>query len=143
MKLRRQSHCVYYCQYHLVVGTRYRRKILKHGLGQYLRYLIRAIPRRIPELVIEEVNTDEDHVHILLSLAPKMAVSEAVRLIKCNTARAMGKKFPYLKNVYHDGDAGIWSDGYFVSTVGVNEKIIRKYIEQQGQEDSGQAQLKL
>ena len=53
----------------------------------------------------------------------------------------MVKKFKYLEKVYCDGDSGIWSTGYFMSTVGANEKIIKQYIEMQGKEDSGQAQL--
>ncbi len=59
-------------------------------------------------------------MHILLSIAPKMAVSEAVRILKCNTAREMVKKFKYLEKIYYDNDSGIWSVGYFVSTVGAN-----------------------
>ena len=69
-------------------------------------------------------------------------ISQVVRIIKSNTSRDLKKKFKFLKDVYWGSD-GIWSDGYFVSTVGVNEEIIKKYIEQQGKEDSGQAQLVL
>ena len=58
------------------------------------------------------------------------------------TSKDIKKKFNFLKDVYWGTD-GIWSDGYFVSTVGINEEIIKKYIEQQGKEDSGQAQLVL
>ncbi len=54
----------------------------------------------------------------------------------------MKRKFEYIRKAYWCRD-GIWSDGYFVSTVGVNESVIRKYIEKQGQEDSGQAKLVL
>ncbi len=104
---------------------------------------MRAIHRRSPEIEILEVNTDLDHIHLLVSLPPRMAVAEAVRILKSNTARMMVKKFPFLKELYYDREAGIWSTGYFVSTVGVNEKIIRKYIDMQGQEDSGQAKLDL
>jgi len=143
MKLSRQSHCVYYARYHLIFTTRFRRKILKCGMGDYLCTVTRAIERCYPEIQIFELNTNNDHIHILASVAPKMAISEAVRILKCNTARAMVKKFKYLEKVYQDGDSGIWSTGYFMSTVGVNEKIIKKYIEMQGKEDSGQAQLEL
>ena len=143
MEFRRQSHCVYYTRYHLVFSTRYRRKVLKRGMGAYVSSLARAVVRRHPEIEIVEVNTDEDHIHLLIGLAPKMAVSEAVRVLKANTARGMVRKFPYLEKVYWDGDSGIWSTGYFVSTVGVNEETIQKYIEQQGREDSGQAKLDL
>jgi len=102
---------------------------------------MKAIERCHPEIKIFELNTNEDHIHISASVAPKMAISEAVRILKCNTARPMMKKFKYLEKVYCDGDSGIWSTGYFVSTVGANEKIIKQYIEMQGKEDSGQAQL--
>jgi putative transposase len=116
---------------------------LKQGIGEYLCTIMKAIERCYPEIQIFELNTDKDHIHILCSIAPKMAVSDAVRILKCNTARKMMKKFKYLENVYHDGDSGIWSAGYFMSTVGANEKVIKKYIEMQGEEDSGQAQLEL
>lgn len=112
-------------------------------MGDYLCVAMKAIERRHPEVQIFELNTNEDHIHILASVAPKMAISEAVRILKCNTARAMVKKFKYLEKVYQDGDSGIWSGGYFMSTVGVNEKVIKKYIEMQGKEDSGQAELEL
>ena len=69
-------------------------------------------------------------------------MGQVVRILKSNTSRDLKKKFPFLKEVYWGTD-GIWSDGYFVSTVGVNEHIIKKYIENQGKEDSGQAQLVL
>ena len=108
-----------------------------------MRYLMNTIMRRHPEIEVFEVNTDEDHIHLLLSIAPKMAVSEAVTLLKSNTARMMSKKFPFLKHVYRDMKDSIWSPGYFVSTIGLDEKTIKKYIELQGKEDSGQAKLEL
>ena len=89
------------------------------------------------------MNTDIDHIHLLVSLSPKMAVSEAVRILKVNTARPMVHKFPFLKHVYFGMNDSIWSPGYFVSTVGVNESTIESYIALQGREDSGQAQLVL
>ena len=60
-----------------------------------------------------------------------------VRLFKTNTARKIKTKFNFLKKTYYGSD-GIWSDGYFVSTVGVDETIIARYIENQGKEDIGQ-----
>ena len=71
-----------------------------------------------------------------------MSVGSAVRIIKSNTARALKQKFPFLKELYWGTD-GIWSDGYFATTVGINEQMIKQYIEQQGQEDTGQAKLAL
>lgn len=103
---------------------------------------IKEVKEHYPELDILEINHDIDHIHILVIIPPKMSVSQAVRILKSNTSRDLKKKFPFLKKVYWGTD-GVWSDGYFVSTVGVNERVIRDYIEKQGQEDSGQAQLVL
>jgi putative transposase len=69
-----------------------------------------------------------------------MSVGSVVRIVKTNTSRGLKQKFPFLKQVYWGTD-GIWSEGYFASTVGVNEEIIKRYIEHQGKQDSGQAKL--
>ncbi|MEW6184082.1 MAG: IS200/IS605 family transposase [Bacillota bacterium] len=140
MKYRKQGHCVYYTQYHLVLVAKYRRKIFVAGVMGYLKELLKRIKDYYPDIAISEVKSDEDHVHFLVSIPPKLAVGKVVGIIKANTARELKSKFVFLKKVYW-GDDGIWSDGYFVSTVGIDEEIIRKYIERQGQEDSGQAQL--
>jgi len=75
-------------------------------------------------------------------IPPKYAVSKVVETIKKNTSRSLREKFRFLDEVYWD-DKGIWGKGYFVSMVGINEQIIRKYIELQVKEDTGQAQLEL
>lgn len=142
MEYRRQTHAVFHTRYHVVFTTKFRRKLLKRGIGQYLRYLILSLQRQHPELHIIEVNTDTDHVHILLSIAPKLSVADAVKIIKINTARLLKKKFPFLITGYFDTQT-IWSIGYFVSTVGITEAVIQRYIELQGKEDSGQATLAL
>ena len=94
----------------------------------------------MPEVEMLEVNHDEDHIHLLLSIPPKMSVSDVVRRIKSITGRLLKKKFEYMRKAYWGVD-GIWSDGYCVSTVGLNEDTIRRYIEKQGHEDRGQACL--
>ena len=75
-------------------------------------------------------------------IPPKYSVSQVVETLKKNTSRQLRKKFRFLESVYWD-HGGIWSRGYFVSTVGINEEIIRKYVEYQGKEDTGQAELAL
>lgn len=142
MKYRKQSHCVYWCEYHLVFATKYRRKIFNDGIFSYMKARLKEVREHYPMVDILEINHDADHIHLLLVIPPKMSVGQVVRILKSNTSRDLKKKFPFLKDVYWGTD-GIWSDGYFVSTVGVNEKIIKKYIENQGKEDSGQAQLVL
>ena len=74
---------------------------------------------------------------MLISIPPTMNVGKAVGLIKQNMARNLKQKFPFLKEVYW-GTESIWSEGYFASTVGVTDAMIRKYIEDQGKKDAGQ-----
>lgn len=143
MKYSRQTHAVYHTRYHLVFATKYRRKVFaKPGMASYMKVIMTTIPRRHPEIEVLEVNTDKDHIHLLISIAPKMAIADAVRILKSNTGRMMVKRFPFIKQVYN-GEMSLWSIGYFVSTVGVNEKTIEAYIQHQGLEDSGQAMLEL
>jgi putative transposase len=142
MEYRRQTHAVFHTRYHIVFTTKFRRKLFKRGIGQYLKRLVFGLQRQHPELHIIEVNANEDHIHILLSIAPKLSVANAVGIIKANTARQLKKKFPFLVTGYFDTQT-IWSIGYFVSTVGITESVVQKYIEMQGKEDSGQAKLVL
>jgi len=141
MKIRKQGHCAYKCEYHLVITTKYRRKIFNNGSFQYFCEVMKGVLiEGMPEVEMLEVNHDEDHIHMLLSIPPKMRVSDVVMRIKSITGRLLKKKFEYMKKAYWGVD-GIWSDGYFVSTVGLNEDMIRRYIEKQGYEDRGQACL--
>ena len=96
----------------------------------------------MPEVIILTMNHDKDHIHLHVSIPPKIRVSDAVRSIESISRRLLKKKFEYMRKAYWGID-GIWSDGYFVSTVGINENTIKRYIEHQGQEDLGQAQLEL
>mgnify|MGYP006301965605 CR=1 FL=1 len=88
---------------------------------------IKEMVDHYPEIEVLEINHDEDHVHMLVSIPPKFSVSKVVGIIKANTSRGLKSKFEFLKKVYWGTD-GVWSDGYFVSTIGINEKIIQKYI---------------
>ncbi len=97
---------------------------------------------KVPEVKVLTMNHDEDHIHIHISIPPKMRVSDVVRTIKSISGRLLKKKFEYIRKAYWGVD-GVWSDEYFVSTIGIDEMIIQRYIEHQGQEDKGQAQLVL
>ena len=122
--------------------TRYRRKILVKGVRNYLEIKLQEIWKYYPEWEYIEIGINSDHVHLHMIIPPKYAVSEVVETIKKNTSRSLREKFRFLDRVYWD-NKGIWGKGYFVSTVGINERIIRKYIELQGKEDAGQAELEL
>jgi putative transposase len=93
-----------------------------------------------PDWYYVEIGIDKDHVHVHMIIPPKYSVSRVVETIKKNTSRALRQKFShFLKKVYWD-EGGIWSKGFFVPTVGINEEIIRRYVQKQGEEDAGQAQ---
>ena len=140
MEYRKQAHAVYYTRYHIVLSTKYRRKVLKGGVGKYLDQVVHQISKYIPDIEILEVNANIDHLHMMVVIPPKYSVSQVVQMIKANTARELREKFTFLDKVYW-GIKGIWSIGYFVSTIGINEETIKKYIQMQGKEDSGQAKL--
>ena len=134
---RRDNHCVYLCDYHLVFATKYRRDCITTEIWKHLYQKLLEITAHYPKLYVKEANHDVDHVHLLISIPPQMRVCDAVRLIKTNTARHIKERFPILKQYYWGSD-GMWSDGYFVSTVGVNADIIKRYIEKQGALDTAQ-----
>ena len=137
MELVSLSHCVYHCNYHLIICTKYRRKVFNDGIFAYFNIKLAELEEHYPLIKIKTINHDQDHLHLLISIPPTINVGKIVGLIKQNTARELKQKFTFIKQVYW-GTESVWSEGYFVSTVGINEKIIQKYIENQGKKDSGQ-----
>ena len=142
MEIIKLAHCVYQCDYHIVLVTRYRRKVLNEGIFAYIEKKLAEITGHYPLIKIKVGKQDRDHVHMLVSIPPTMAVGNAVGIIKQNIAREIKQKFPFLKQVYWGSD-GVWSDGYFVSTVGINEEVIKAYIESQGKKDTGQTKFEI
>ena len=140
MRLRKSAHSVYRTQYHIVWITRYRRKILNKGVSAYLETKLQEVRKYYPDWEYEAIGIAEDHVHIHMVIPPKYAVSMVVETLKKNTSRELSKKFRFLKNVYWDNEV-IWSRGFFVSTGGINETVIRKYVEMQDKEDTGQTKF--
>lgn len=133
---------MYKTQYHIVFVTKYRRKILIKGVESWLRLRLQEIRKYKPDLEYIEIGMDKDHVHLHIIIPPKYSVSTIVNQIKVNTSRDMKERFGFLAKVYWGTDS-VWSRGFFVSTVGINEAVIQNYVRMQGQEDSGQAQLEL
>jgi putative transposase len=132
------DHSVYLCDYHLVFPTKYRRNVIvNEGIWEHLKQKFYEVTEHYPRLWIKQINHDINHVHILISIPPQSSVGSVVRLLKTNTSRNLKTTFPFLSKLYYGTD-GIWSDGYFVSTVGVDENIIKKYIANQGNEHAGQ-----
>ena len=137
MELVHGSHYVYCCDYHIVIVTKYRKALFNEGIFAYFNTKLAEITEHYPMIKFRTVNHDKDHLHMLVSIPPALAVGKAVGIIKQNTARELKQKFPFIKQAYWMNDS-VWSDGYFVSTVGINDQVIKKYIEEQGKKDAGQ-----
>lgn len=120
------------CKYHVVFVPKYRRKIIYAQYQQSLQDIIRLLCQ-YKGVEILEGHMMIDHVHLLLSIPPKMSVSSFMGYLKGKSALMMFEKHANLK--YKFGNRHFWAEGYYVSTVGLNEATIRKYIEDQEKQD--------
>lgn len=141
-QLIRLAHCVYQCEYHIVIVTKYRREIFNPGVFAYIELKLAEITEHYPQIRFLTTNHDNDHLHLLISIPPTMSVGKVVGVIKQNTAKELKQKFPFVKQIYWGTDS-IWSEGYFVTTVGANEAAIKQYIQDQGKKDLGQTLFEL
>jgi putative transposase len=140
MKFRKSAHAIYKTEYHLVWIPRYRRKVFVKGVKEYAQKVLSHMPELDPDIEVVKVNVQADHIHMVVVIPPKYAVARVVQYIKSQSAKALKAKFPFLKEAYFSRE-GIWSRGYCVSGIGLNEKEILAYVEHQEKEDKGQLQL--
>ena len=134
------SHTKWTCKYHVVFIPKGRRKALYGTLCPHLGEVFRTLAQQ-KESRIEEGHLLADHVHMMIAIPPKYAVSQVIGYIK-------GKSAIHLARVYGERRRNFvgqhfWARGYFVSTVGRDEAVIRAYIKQQEQEDQRLEQLNL
>ena len=140
MKARRGAHTVYRLAYHYVWIPRYRRKVLVGDVARRLEELIREICTA-RDWEVEALSVEVDHVHLFVSCPPRDAPAKVMNVIKSLTARELYAEFPRLRRSHWGGK--LWSDGYYVGSAGdhVTSDQIKRYIEYQDAEDSGQIQL--
>jgi putative transposase len=134
------SHTKWECKYHVVFIPKCRRKTLYKDLRQHLGEIFRELAKQ-KESRIEEGHLQLDHVHMMISIPPKYAVSQVIGYIK-------GKSAIHLARVYGEKRRNFvgqrfWARGFWVSTVGRDEKVIREYIQKQEEEDKRSDQLSL
>ena len=134
------SHTKWECKYHIVWIPKYRKKKLFKELRQELGQVLRELARQ-KESEIEEGHLLIDHVHILISIPPKYAVSQVVGYIKGKSAIWIARHYGGRKRNF--SGQHFWARGYYVSTVGRDEETIREYIQRQAAEDQRQDQLSL
>lgn len=94
------------------------------------------------DIEVRKVNVQIDHVHMVVVIPPRVSVASVMKYMKSTSGVKLKEKFEFIKKAIY-GRGGIWSRGYCVSTVGLNEKAIMDYIEYQYKEDSGQLKLEL
>lgn len=134
------SHSKWECKYHVVFIPKYRRKSLYEQLRRYLGEVLRRLAEQ-KESRIEEGHLMPDHVHMMISIPPKYAVSQVVGYIKGKSAIHMARVYAGHKRNFVGQH--FWARGFFVSTVGRDEEVIRQYIRNQEQEDRRLDQLNL
>ena len=135
METRVQAHVAYKLLYHVVWIPKYRYKLTKGGIAKYCEKVFKGVvSRNYEDVTIEEVNILEDHVHLLLVIPPKYSISAIIGTIKRLSSKQMRQKFEYLRT----GRTAMWSIGYYVSSVGLNETVVRDYVKYQQKQGSGQ-----
>jgi putative transposase len=134
------SHTKWECKYHVVFIPKFRRKTLYGELRRHLGTVLRTLAEQ-RECRVEEGHLMPDHVHMLLSIPPKYSVSQAVGYLKGKSAIHVARTFMGRKRNYVGQH--LWARGYFVSTVGRDEAVIREYIRHQEVEDKRLDQMNL
>ena len=126
------SHTKWECKYHLVFAPKYRRRIIYGELRQEIGQIIRELCARKGVEIIE-AEACPDHIHMLVRIPPKYSVSEIMGYLKGKSSLIIFDRHANLKYKY--GNRHFWCRGYYVDTVGKNEKKIQEYIQKQLQED--------
>lgn len=134
------THIKWVCKYHIVFIPKYRRKALFGELRKHLSEVIRELARQ-KECTVEDGHMQRDHVHILISIPPKYSVSQVVGYIKGKSAIHIARVFMgHKKNFVGQHH---WARGYYVTTVGHDTEVVRRYIKRQEDEDRREEQMKL
>lgn len=126
------SHTKWLCKYHIVFAPKYRRKIIYNQYRKSLQEIITQLCK-YKGIKILEGHMMPDHVHLLLSIPPKYSIAQVMGYLKGKSALMMFDRHANLK--YKFGNRHFWAEGYYVSTVGLNESTIRKYIRGQERHD--------
>ena len=126
------AHTTWECKYHIVFAPKFRRKEIYGELKAEIGLIIRELCRR-KEVQIIEAEACKDHIHILVSIPPKLSVSSFIGYLKGKTTLIIFERHANLKYKY--GNRVFWCRGYYCSTVGKNKKVIESYIKNQLKED--------
>ena len=134
------SHTTWRCNFHIVFAPKYRRMVIYGKIKEDIGKILRKLCDRKGVMIIE-ASACPDHIHMLVSIPPKYSVSDFVGYLKEKSLLEIFERHANLKYKY--GNRRFWCKGYYVDTVGRNEKAIKKYIAEQLQEDRLSDQLVL
>lgn len=135
------SHTTYRCKYHIVIVPKYRRMVIYNRLRQDVINILKSLITRKPDIELIEGEACPDHIHMLIEIAPKYAVSDFMGYLKSKSTLMIFDRHANMKYKY--GNRKFWARGYFVDTVGKNEKVIREYIQNQLAEDKLNDQISM
>ena len=137
-RFKRLSHSIYECKYHLVFCPKYRSRIFKDEIGEYAKRKVYELCKQKEQIEALELNVRSDHVHLVASIPPKYAVSEFMGYLKGKIALRLFLQYENLGRRYWGRH--LWTRGYCVSTAGLDEDKIRKYVQwQEKQEKQAEA----
>jgi putative transposase len=125
-RFQKLSHAMWYCYYHIVWVPKYRFRILKDDVKVEVEQSVRIFSERLG-CKIEELNIQEDHVHLIVMIPPKISLSKYVGTVKGRSAIRMFSRFPRLRQKPYWGNH-FWAVGYCVDTIGLDLEKIRKYV---------------
>ena len=128
-RFKKLAHSIYECKYHVVFCPKYRYRVLKDEIAEYVRQQIYRLCEQKGQVEVLESNVQLDHVHLVVSIPPKYAVSNFMGYLKGKIAIRVFNQYPKLGRRYWGRH--LWSRGYCVSTVGLDEEQIRKYVKWQ------------
>ena len=135
------SHTSYRCKYLVVIVPKYRRMDIYNKLRKDVGQILRMLCERKPGVLLLEAEACPDHIHMLLEIPPKYSIAEFMGYLKSKSTLMIFERHANMK--YKFGNRKFWARGYFVDTVGKNEKAIREYIQNQLQEDKLADQMSL
>ena len=128
-RLKKLSHTLYECKYHIVMCPKYRHRIFKDEIAEYAKQQLYSLCRQKDLVEILELNVLVDHIHLVVSIPPKYSVSAIMGYLKGKLSIRLFQKYERLGKRYWGQH--LWSRGYCVSTVGLDEDKIRKYVKWQ------------
>ena len=138
-RFRKQSHTIYECKYHLIFCPKYRHRILKDEIEEYVRREISNLLRQKDGIEIIEMNVQADHVHLVMWIPPKYSVASVMGYLKGKLAIRILQRYEKLGKKYWGRH--LWSRGYCVSTIGIDEERIREYVKWQEKKEQEMERL--